>query len=157
MGKAAQKVYIVCKKHKVEGNRMNEIYITHCSAKKNHHLRITGEKVTPDLLYTATPTQRFMQKCKHLNIEWAIFSDQYGIWFSDEKNSWYEKNPNTVTEQEFDVLVENFNSKLAKYDKIYFYYNPGRFHSLYKRLLSMVNLKERIVFITHLSEISEEA
>jgi len=41
---------------------------------------------------------------------------------------------NIVTEQKFGELVENFDERLRAFDKIYFYYNPERFHPLYKRL-----------------------
>lgn len=43
---------------------IRKIYITHCSAKKDPVLMDSREKVTPDKLYTATPTQRFMNECK---------------------------------------------------------------------------------------------
>jgi hypothetical protein len=69
------------------------IYLTHCSAKKNPSLRSVNKRVTPDNLYTATPTQRFMERCIMSRVNWAIFSDKYGIWFSYERNAWYEKNP----------------------------------------------------------------
>ena len=36
-----------------------KIYIIHCSAKKDPVLRHCGRSLTPDKLYTATPTQRF--------------------------------------------------------------------------------------------------
>jgi hypothetical protein len=36
-----------------------------------------------DKVYTATPTRRFMKRCKNAKVNWAIFSDKYGIWFSD--------------------------------------------------------------------------
>jgi len=111
------------------------IYITHYSAKKDDLLRHTGKKVTPDKLYTATSTQRFMNKCKEKGVEWVIFSDLYGVWFSDVKHEWYEKDPNTVTEHEFRKLLKDFEQKLGNYEEIYFYHNPGRFHPLYKRLL----------------------
>jgi len=62
------------------------IYITHCSAKKNDSLKESKIKVTPDALYTATPTVRFIQKCTQLGAKWAIFSDKYGIWFPHEKH-----------------------------------------------------------------------
>lgn len=55
------------------------IYITHCSAKKDDMLKHTDKKVTPDKLHTATPTQRFMNKCKEKQFKWAIFSDLYGV------------------------------------------------------------------------------
>lgn len=75
-----------------------KIYITHCSAKKDDSLKNTGRKVTPDKLYIATPTQRFMNKCKEKKVNWAIFSDLYGVWFPDIEHEWYEKDPDTVTE-----------------------------------------------------------
>lgn len=130
-----------------------KIYITHCSAKKDDSSKNNSKKVTPDKLYTATPTQRFMKKCKEKNVDWAIFSDLYGIWFPQIRHEWYEKNPNKVTEQEFKNLINNFNQKLKNYDEIWFYYNPGRFHRLYKRLLKETKLKDRIKRFTHLEEI----
>jgi hypothetical protein len=70
-----------------------KIYITHCSAKKSIVFKNTKAKVTPDKLYTATPTQRFIKECKNKEVNWAIFSDKYGVWFSDIKHEWYEKIP----------------------------------------------------------------
>jgi hypothetical protein len=55
------------------------IYLTHCSAKKSLNLKKTRAKATPDKLYTATPTQRFINECKTKGVSWAIFSDKYGI------------------------------------------------------------------------------
>jgi hypothetical protein len=129
------------------------IYITHCSAKKDINFKDTHVRVTPDKLYTATPTQRFMERCKDKKIKWAIFSDKYGVWFSKVKHEWYEKNPSKVTEEEFQDLVIEFNKSLRQFDEIYFYYNPGRFHRLYKRLLEASELKSKIKLITHLHEI----
>ena len=104
-------------------------------------------------LYASTPTQRFMRKCNELGVQWAIFSDEYGVWFSDEKHQFYDKNPNTVKNEEFRVLVESFDTKLRNYDEIWFYHNPGRFHKLYRRLLVNTKLKERVRLFTHLREI----
>jgi hypothetical protein len=129
------------------------IYITHCSAKKDTSLKNTNKKVTPDKLYTATPTQRFMNKCKEKNVNWAIFSDLYGVWFPDIEHEWYEKDPNIVTEQEFKSLLENFDQALQDYDEIWFYCNPGRFHPLYKRLLQETKLKNKVKLFTHIREI----
>jgi hypothetical protein len=70
-----------------------EIYITHCSAKKAGRYRGTGETVTPDVLYTATPTQRFIGQCEASGVRWAIFSDLYGVWFPEVQHVWYEKDP----------------------------------------------------------------
>lgn len=128
-----------------------KVYITHCSAKKNNSLKHTGKKVTPDKLYTATPTQRFMNKCKERQVEWAIFSDLYGIWFPNIEHEWYEKDPDTVPEQEFRELVRDFDQKLQRFDQIWFYYNPGRFHPLYEKLLKETKLK--IQRFTHIRNI----
>jgi len=129
------------------------IYLTHCSAKKDDSLKHTGRKVTPDKLYTATPTQRFMNKCKERQIRWAILSDLYGIWFLREKHEWYEKDPDAVTKEEFKNLVRDFEKKLGNYDNIYFYHNPGRFHPLYRRLLNEVKIKGKIILFSHIAEI----
>jgi len=130
-----------------------KIYITHCSAKKDNSLRNTGKKVTPDRLYRAKPTQRFMNKCKERQVEWAIFSDLYGVWFPNVEHEWYEKDPDDVTEQEFENLSNDFDKKLQRFDEIWFYYNPGRFHPLYKRLLQETKLRNKVKLFTHIREI----
>lgn len=130
------------------------IYITHCSAKKNDLFRDTAEMVTPDRLYIATPTRRFMNECKERGVRWAIFSDKYGVWFPEEKHEWYEKDPDTVSEQEFKNLVRNFEEKLANYDQVWFYYNPGRFHPLYERLTKESKAKGKITLFTHKNQIT---
>lgn len=84
---------------------------------------------------------------------WAIFSDLYGVWFPHAEHEWYEKDPNTVTEEEFKRLLEDFDEKLVNYDEIWFYYNPGRFHPLYQRLLRETKLKDRVKLFTHIREI----
>lgn len=132
------------------------IYVTHCAAKKDDSLKGTGRQVTPDRLYTATPTQRFMHRCKERGVRWAIFSDHYGVWFSDEPREWYGDDlgdPDRVTEPKFWELVENFDERLQGFDDIYFYYNPGRFHPVYRRLLKEAGLKDRVVRVTHLCDI----
>ncbi|MHA1237983.1 MAG: hypothetical protein ACTSSJ_01835 [Candidatus Odinarchaeia archaeon] len=103
---------------------MKRIYISHCSAKKNDALRSTGEKVTPDKLYTAKPLQRFIQRCKEKKVNWAIFSDKYGVVFHWEKIKWYDKHPSKVTDEEFQSLVDNFVNRLSGHDEIRFYHNP---------------------------------
>jgi hypothetical protein len=133
---------------------MTRIYLTHCSHKKDDHYKGTGEEISPDLLYTATPTKRFMARCKATGLRWAIFSDKYGVWFPECRHEWYEKDPNTVTEAEFSYLIQNFNATLASYSEIFFYYNPGRFHPLYARLLDQSVLADRVKRITHLRDIA---
>ncbi len=110
----------------------------------------------PDRLYTATPTKRFMETCKKCRVHWAIFSDKYGVWFPDIKHEWYEKDPSRVSEAEFARLLDDFDAKLERFDEIWFYHNPGRFHPLYKRLLSQTKLRDRIHMFSHLGEIGLE-
>ena len=86
-------------------------------------------------------------------MNWAIFSDLYGVWFPNVEHEWYEKDPDTVTEEEFQNLLDDFDDKLQEYDEVWFYYNPGRFHSLYKRLLQEMRLRDRVRRFTHVTEI----
>jgi len=98
--------------------------------------------------------QPFMETCKQKGVRWAIFSDLYGIWFSEEKHAWYDKSPDDVTESEFKVLLANFDTKLQDYDEIYFYRpSPVYFHSLYKRLLAETKLHGRLRLITKIIDI----
>jgi len=132
------------------------IYITHCSAKKDVSLKGTGAKVTPDRLYTATPTKRFMARCIGKGVRWAIFSDHYGVWFPEVECEWYGDDvgdPNRVSEKRFQELLKDFDEKLSSCDQILFYCNPGRFHQLYRRLLEETRLKNKITMITHLNDI----
>jgi len=129
------------------------IYITHCSAKKEPSLENTSRQVTPDVLYTARILRGFIKKCKETGVQWAIFSDKYGVWFPNEKHEWYEKDPDTVTEEEFRQLLKNFQERLSDYDEIHFYYNPGRFHPLYKRLTKNAIIKGKLTLFSHKDEI----
>jgi len=134
----------------------SRVYLTHCAAKKDEALQGTGRRVLPDVLYTARPTQRFMTHCREQGVRWAIFSDHYGVWFSDEEREWYGDDvgdPNRVTDLKFRELVKDFDERLGKWDEIYFYYNPGRVHPLYRRLLKETKLRNRIEEITHLWDI----
>jgi hypothetical protein len=132
--------------------KMTRIYVTHCSHKKAEHYKGSGEAISPDLLYTAKPTQ-FMARCKARGVRWAIFSDLYGVWFPEVRHEWCDKDPNTVTEAEFSVLIRDFDEKLASYSEICFYYNPGRFHRLYACLLDRSVLADRVKRMTHLRDI----
>ena len=128
------------------------IYLTHCCAEKDPALRGTGKAVTPDHLYTATQTLEFMDWCKRGNFRWAIFSDLYGVWFSQVEHEWYEKDPSTLTEAEFQALRSNFDEQLATFSEIRFYY-PDSLHPFHRRLLGETTLAEKVKIITHLSEI----
>src|SRR5262249_16967111 len=129
------------------------ISITPCSAKKDASLRNSGVRVTPAKLYTPTTTRRFIEKCKATGVNWAIFSDQYGVWFPHVVHEWYEKDPDTVTDAEFRVLLRSFDDSLSNYDEILFYHNPGRFHPLHRRLVKETKLGGKLSLFSHLSEI----
>ena len=109
--------------------------------------------MTPDCLYTAAPIRRFIAKCEERKVNWAIFSDKYGVWFPKEKHAYYDKSPSVVTPAEFRALLESFDRRLSRFDQIWFYHNPGRFHALYRKLLSMSELKAKVHLFYHLSEI----
>jgi hypothetical protein len=97
-----------------------------------------------------------MNECKNKGVNWAIFSDKYGVWFSNIQHEWYEKNPNKITEAEFNQLVSKFNKSLGQFGEIWFYHNPGRFHRLYRKLLKKTELKNKIKLFTHPDEVTEQ-
>jgi hypothetical protein len=129
------------------------VYLTHCTAKKDGSLKGSAEKVTPDKLYRGKFIEAFMRACKRRGVEWAILSDLYGVWFPNVRHGWYEKNPHSVTDAEFWGLVRGFDEKVEAYGQIWFYGNPGRFHPLYKRLLSASALNDRITLFSHVADI----
>jgi len=129
------------------------IYLTHCTRKKDDSLKHTGEKVTPDRLYQGKFVGAFVRTCKQRGVDWAKFSDLYGVWFPHVKHEWYEKHPSSVTDSEFWELVKDFDEKLARYDEIWFYRNPGRSDSLYERLLTETRLRGRITLFSHHYEV----
>lgn len=130
------------------------IYLAHCTAKKHDRLKHTGEKVTPDRLYRGKFVEPFMRTCKQRSVNWAVLSDKYGVCFPDVRHEWYEKHPNTVTEDEYRELLKDFDLKLRDYHEIYFYHNPGRFHALYQRILTETRLRDRITLFSHVADIA---
>lgn len=127
------------------------LYLTHCSAKKDSQLKETGETVTPDRLYTDFKICQFMERCKQKNVQWAILSDRYGIYQSDDCRAWYEKHPDTVTSQEKDIIIQDFDSKLDCYDEIYFFVRTESFHPFYEKVLKETALADRVRFFQDLS------
>jgi hypothetical protein len=130
------------------------IYITPCCAEKEEKYQASGELVPPNLLYTSKKTQGFMRQCKVRQVAWAIFSDLYGVWFPEIRHAWYEKDPNSVTDEEFWQLLRNFDESLAPYSQICFYHNPGSLNPLHKRLLKETALGDRVKMITKLRDIA---
>ena len=129
------------------------IYVTYCSGEKDDALRGNGRAVTPDELYTSERFVSFARACREAGVEWAVLSDNYGVWSADETREWYEKAPEDVTEDEFRALVKDFDAKLAGFDRIRFYHEPGRLHALYRRIIEVSPLSERIEMFTDLKAI----
>jgi hypothetical protein len=136
------------------------IYVTHCSAKKNNEYKGTlfqeAIAVTPDKLYTGQRTQAFMKRCMALGVDWAIFSDKYGIVMGHEKIKWYEKHPDKVTPGGKKKLLKSFVYRLRHYEKIFFYHNPPRFHRLYREILEVAknHMRSEIILISSVKQIT---
>ena len=116
---------------------MKQLYITHCSREKDTALEKSGERATPDRLYTSPVLKRFIRHCQSQGLAWAIFSDKYGVVFPQETIPWYSKPPSEVTEEEFAALLENFTTRLAGYDEIWFYQRAGETHPLFQRVMEL--------------------
>ncbi len=133
---------------------MSKIYLTHCSWIKDDDLKDTGVKVTPDNLYVAGFIQRLIKRCRLVKAEWAIFSDEFGVVFPDMKIPWYNTPPGNVSEEKYQLLLKNFVADLSRYDVVWFYYNPGRFHPLYHRLVQDARKKGLpIKLFSHVNEV----
>ncbi|MHC5053103.1 MAG: hypothetical protein ACYTKD_00120 [Planctomycetota bacterium] len=126
------------------------ICITHCSGEKDDSLKGTRRAVVPDGLYTSERFRNFVRACRYAGVAWAVLSDMYGVWFPGERREWYEKAPEDVTEPELRALVEDFDATLAGFDRILFYYEPGRLHPLYRRIVEATALRDRVEFFTDL-------
>ncbi|MCK9306772.1 MAG: peroxide stress protein YaaA [Methanoculleus sp.] len=112
------------------------IFLTYCSGQKDDSFKKSNKKVTPDRLYTSERIQKFIKVCKEAGALWAIFSDEYGVWFPGEQRKWYDKPPDVVTPAEFEQLVSKVEKSLEKYE-IFFYGNidESKFHQLYRDLI----------------------
>lgn len=130
------------------------IYLSPCCAEKEPALKGTGKAVTPDKLYTGTTVRRFMDECQRCNVRWAIFSDLYGVWFPQVPHQWYEKDPDMLTEAEFEALRKNFDEQLSTFSDIRFYNASGDLHPFHRRLLLETTLAEKVTLFTHLSEVA---
>lgn len=133
-----------------------KIFLTYCSGRKNDSLKNSNEAVTPDRLYTSKRIQSFIQACRAANAFWAIFSDEYGVWFPGERKKWYDKPPDTVTPAEFEQLVSRAEKSLEKYE-LFFYGDPNdsKFHPLYRDLIE--RLKDAGLKITLFSDLGSIA
>lgn len=129
---------------------MKSIYVTHCSRDKDPRIEKSGEKVSPERLYTSEGLQRFIRFCKMNRYDWAVFSDHYGVVFPEEKIAWYSKPPDQVSDIEFVALLESFINRLAAYRQIFFYHREGETHPLFRRIVTLA--KEKGLNILELTE-----
>ena len=129
------------------------IYLTHCSKEKSAVAKASGFPLPPDELYTEEGIQAFMNACKSHKVNWAILSDNYGVFFPSEKHKYYEKPPAIVTPEEEAVIIAQFNERLAKYDEIWFYVRSEIFHLFYDRVLKASTLAERIHLFENIKKI----
>lgn len=120
------------------------IYLTHCSKEKSITAKASGLPMPPDELYAEDGIQAFMKACKSHGVNWAILSDNYGVFFPFEKHEYYEKPPATVTSEEEQAIITQFNQRLADYDEIWFYIRPTTFHPFYERVLKGSDLAARV-------------
>jgi hypothetical protein len=132
---------------------MKALYITHCCKKKNS----IKTKTIPEKLYSASYLQRFIKRCKEMKVNWGILSDKYGIVFPNQRIKWYELSPSFLLKHKTEAkkLIEKLQQQLQKFDVIFFYHNPGRFHPFYRYVIK--ELRKRginIRLISHLSQIN---
>ncbi|NLB00113.1 MAG: peroxide stress protein YaaA [Methanomicrobiales archaeon] len=124
-----------------------KIFLTCCSGQKDDKFKENSKAVTPDKLYTSERIQKFINACRKAGAFWAIFSDEYGVWFPGERRKWYDKPPDEVTPAEFEQLVSGAEKSLEKYE-VFFYGEMGgpKFHQVYRALIE--RLKDAGIKIT---------
>ena len=130
------------------------IYLTHCSKEKSLAAKTSGLPIPPDELYSEEGIQAFMKACKSLGVNWAILSDNYGVFFPFEKHEYYEKPPASVTAEEEAAIIAQFSDRLSGYDEIWFYMRQATFHPFYERVLKESELAARIHLFLDIGEIA---
>ncbi len=129
------------------------IFLTHCSKDKSPQAKSSGEKLPPDQLYTDAALQEFIAACKSTGVDWAILSDQYGVFSPEESHEYYEKPPDSVTPEEETIIIDQLNQRLDSCEEIWFYVRPATFHPLYERILMRSDLSGRVHFFSDLGEV----
>jgi hypothetical protein len=129
------------------------IYLTHCSKEKSLAAKASGNKLPPDLLYTDSGLQAFITACKSAGADWAILSDQYGVFLPTEQHTYYEKPPLKVTPEEELVIIRQFDQTLSAYDEIWFFVRAETFHLFYDRVLKSSTIHNRITLFFDLNAI----
>jgi hypothetical protein len=61
-----------------------KLCVTHCAGKKHDGI------LPPDKLYISRRIERFIAYCKQNNLNWAILSAKYGLFFPEEERGPYD-------------------------------------------------------------------
>jgi len=83
------------------------LYLTYCSAKKRKGIH------TPDNLYISDRISKFINRCTVLDVDWAIFSALYGLFFPREKKKDYNVTFRTDARYWLRIAVIKDNAKLS--------------------------------------------
>lgn len=124
------------------------LLITYCCKEKA--IIAPNLKVVPSKLYISRRIRKFISFCDESYYSWAIFSDLYGLVFKNDQISWYDKSPNAVSNNEYQILLRLTLEKIKDYDYIFFYYDEKTFHPLYRCLVNDIKENKKLFLINSL-------
>jgi hypothetical protein len=84
-----------------------KLYVTYCSGKKR-----TGFH-TPDMLYISDRITGFIERCRTVGVDWAIFSALYALFFPTEKKKDYNVTLRTDNRYWLGITVIENEQKLS--------------------------------------------
>jgi len=84
------------------------LYLTYCSARKREGIH------APDKLYISDRVSSFIDRCRIVGADWAIFSALYGLVFPEEKKRDYNVTFRTNREYWLGIVVIRDNGKLSQ-------------------------------------------
>lgn len=86
---------------------MKKLYVTYCSSGKQSGVN------PPDRLYISDRISRFINRCRAVGVDWAIFSALYGFVFPEEEKKDYNVTLRTDKIYWLDVVVIKDQQKLS--------------------------------------------
>ena len=113
---------------------------------------MTGISLSPEEMYIEPDIQNFFSFCISRSFPFGVLSDLYGIWLSPAKKQWYEKSPDTVTEEEKIEILRIFDTELERFSEIVFLVRPKTFHPFYDFVLTHSRHANKIRRITELED-----
>lgn len=84
------------------------LYLTYCSAKKRKGIH------TPDTLYISNRISSYIERCRIVGVDWAIFSALYGLIFPEEKKKDYNVTFRTDKKHWLGITVIKNDKKLSQ-------------------------------------------